>query len=355
MNCLFKIKNRIRLLLPPGKLPWLANFKKPPSQPARILCMTAAGMGDVIMDVPAFCVLKQKYPNAELTVLTHFNRGGNEICRLVPDIDETIDIGLKNFRWPTVIFFMLGRFWKLMFQLRKKHFDLAIAFWPNPVRRLLLAGIGSKYWIYGNLRDDFPGQQNKRLLQLLRVEISDKKPVFRIPTPENSKQILPDNLPRPFIGIHPFCGMQWRQWSKFDELRERLAKLSGTIIVVGRKKDYNFQGPGLNLVNKLSIPELFWVIKQCDVFVTADSGPMHISLIVGAPTVAIFGPVKPSMRISKQETTPHTILYKPTAESEKTVHATQRKTLSNKAMQSIIVKEVFEVVEKLLNKKFPSL
>jgi ADP-heptose:LPS heptosyltransferase len=347
--------NKLRLLLPLEKLPWLTNFKEPSVIPRRILCMTAAGIGDVIMELPAICAVKQKYPNAQLTVLTHFNRGGNEICKLVPAIDETIDIGLHSYRWGSVIRFMLTRFWKLLFQLRKKNFDLAIVFWPNPVRKLLLAGLGSKFWIYSNLRGEFPSEQNRRLLQLLGIEITDKKPPFQIPVPPNHKQILPDNLPKPFIGVHPFCGMQWRQWSKFDELREQLTKLPGTVIVVGSKKDYRSTSPGLDLVNKLSIPELFWLIKQCDVFITADSGPMHISLAVGTPTVAIFGPVKPSLRISPQETTPHTILYRPSDESEKTAYAIQRKILTNEAMQSISVDEVLEATEKLLNKKSPLL
>ncbi len=346
--------SKLGLLLPLSRQAWLANFTQPPSQPRRILCMTAAGIGDVIMELPAICAVKQKFPDAELTVLAHFNRGADEICKLVHPVDETIDIGLKNYRWTTVIRFMLGRFWGLLLQLRKRNFDLCIMFWPNPVRKLLLAGLGSKYWLCGNLRNDFPGEQNRRILQPLDIEITDKKPPFRIPAPPNSNQILPDNLPRPLIGVHPFCGMQWRQWRKFDALREQLAKLPGTIIVIGNRNDYEFKGPGLNLVNKLSLTELFWVIKQCDVFVTADSGPMHISLAIGTPTVAIFGPVKPALRISPTETTPHTILYKPSEESEKTAYAIQRKTLSNEAMQSISVDEVLEEIKKLLNKKTPS-
>jgi len=340
--------SKLGLLLPLSKPAWLANFKEPPPQPKKILCMTAAGIGDVIMELPAICAVKQKFPDAELTVLAHFNRGANEICKLVPAINETIDIGLHSYRWGSVIRFMLTRFWKLLLQLRKKNFDLAIVFWPNPVRKLLLAGLGSKYWLCGNLRNDFPGEQNKHLLKLLDIELGDTKPTFKIPTPPNHNQILPDNLPRPLIGVHPFCGMQWRQWSKFDELREQLAKLPGTVIVVGSKKDYLSKAPGLDLVNKLSIPELFWVIKQCDVFVTADSGPMHISLAVGTPTVAIFGPVKPSLRVSPQETTPHTILYRPSEESEKTAYAIQRKILTNEAMQSISIEEVLEKIKNQL-------
>jgi heptosyltransferase-1/heptosyltransferase-2 len=310
--------------------------------------MTAAGIGDVIMELPAICAVKQKFPDAELTVLAHFNRGADEICKLVPAIDKTIDIGLKNYHWPTVISFMLGRFWGLLFQLRKKNFDLAIVFWPNPVRKLLLAGLGSKYWIYSNLRGEFPGEQNRRLLQPFGIEITDEKPSFQVPVPQNHNQILLDNLPRPFIGVHPFCGMDWKEWTRFDELREQLAKLPGTIIVVGNRNDYEFKGHGLNLVNKLSIMELFWVIKQCDVFITADSGPMHISLALGTPTVAIFGVVGPARLISKNQTTPHITLYRPTAESEKTTHPTERKILSNEAMQSISVDEVLKCVKKYL-------
>lgn len=155
---------RLRLLLPLGRLPWLTNFKEPPAQPRHILYMAAAGLGDVIMDMPAIHALKQKFPNAKLAVLTHFNRGSYEICKLAPSVDQTIDIGLKNFHWPTVIRFMLGRFWRLLFQLRKKNFDLAIVFWPNPVRKLLLAGLGSKYWIYSNLRNEFPWPAKEKCL-----------------------------------------------------------------------------------------------------------------------------------------------------------------------------------------------
>ena len=40
--------------------------------------MTAMGLGDVIMDLPAIRALKQKFPDARLTVLSYFNSGGGE-------------------------------------------------------------------------------------------------------------------------------------------------------------------------------------------------------------------------------------------------------------------------------------
>jgi len=45
-----------------------------------------------------------------------------------------------------------------------------------------------------------------------------------------------------------------------------------------------------NLVNKTSIEELMAKIKKLDLFITGDSGPMHIAAAFNIPTVSIFGP-----------------------------------------------------------------
>jgi len=47
--------------------------------------------------------------------------------------------------------------------------------------------------------------------------------------------------------------------------------------------------PTLNLIGKTNLQELFSCIKHCSVFLTNDSGPMHIAAALGVPTVAIFG------------------------------------------------------------------
>jgi heptosyltransferase-2 len=47
-----------------------------------------------------------------------------------------------------------------------------------------------------------------------------------------------------------------------------------------------------NLAGKTNIKELCAYIGACSLFVTNDSGPMHIAAAYGVPTVAIFGPTK---------------------------------------------------------------
>ncbi|SMN17340.1 ADP-heptose--lipooligosaccharide heptosyltransferase II [uncultured Candidatus Thioglobus sp.] len=47
-----------------------------------------------------------------------------------------------------------------------------------------------------------------------------------------------------------------------------------------------------NLAGKTSIPELIDLLSNLDLFITGDSGPMHVAAAFQVPTVAIFGPTK---------------------------------------------------------------
>jgi heptosyltransferase-2 len=47
-----------------------------------------------------------------------------------------------------------------------------------------------------------------------------------------------------------------------------------------------------NLVGSTTIPELINRISDLDLFITGDSGPMHVAAAFQVPTVAIFGPTK---------------------------------------------------------------
>jgi heptosyltransferase-2 len=47
-----------------------------------------------------------------------------------------------------------------------------------------------------------------------------------------------------------------------------------------------------NLAGKTTIPELINHISHLDLFITGDSGPMHVAAAFEVPTVAIFGPTK---------------------------------------------------------------
>jgi heptosyltransferase-2 len=47
-----------------------------------------------------------------------------------------------------------------------------------------------------------------------------------------------------------------------------------------------------NLAGKTTIPELIRKISELDLFITGDSGPMHVAAAFQIPTVALFGPTR---------------------------------------------------------------
>ena len=46
----------------------------------------------------------------------------------------------------------------------------------------------------------------------------------------------------------------------------------------------------INACGKTNINELAVLIKKCQVFISADSSPLHIASAVGTPFIALFGP-----------------------------------------------------------------
>ena len=55
--------------------------------------------------------------------------------------------------------------------------------------------------------------------------------------------------------------------------------------------------PVVDLVGKTDLIELAGAIQACDLLITHDSGPMHLAFLARTPTIALFGPTRPSERL----------------------------------------------------------
>jgi ADP-heptose:LPS heptosyltransferase/O-antigen/teichoic acid export membrane protein len=125
-------------------------------------------------------------------------------------------------------------------------------------------------------------------------------------------------LARPWIGIHaggriyqiPDAGAPGgiarlsRRWpvERFGALARRLTEECGaTVFLTGAPEEARTSalvaGPSvtgcIDTTGRLSLAETAALMEQCDVFVTNDTGPMHMAFALGVPTVAIFGPTDP--------------------------------------------------------------
>ena len=103
------------------------------------------------------------------------------------------------------------------------------------------------------------------------------------------------------IGINP--GAQYgiaKRWhpERFGFVADRLAREYGAkVIIFGGPGDVSTAGAvhasmredALNLAGKTGLRGLMALTRRCRIFITNDSGPMHISAALGVPTLAVFG------------------------------------------------------------------
>jgi heptosyltransferase-2 len=109
-----------------------------------------------------------------------------------------------------------------------------------------------------------------------------------------------------WIGINPGAAYgSAKRWlpERFAEVANTLARnLDAGILItggpgeadVGRDIESALHSPCLNLAGKTSVRQLMAVISHCGLFVTNDSGPMHVAAAFGVPIVALFGSTDPT-------------------------------------------------------------
>ena len=116
---------------------------------------------------------------------------------------------------------------------------------------------------------------------------------------------LLDQRTSPIVGVHTSGGRAIKQWppERFRELARRLIdERDATIVLTGGDSDRELvravkadlpPSRVVDLCGTLDLTVLAAVIERLDLFVTGDTGPMHVAHAVGTPTVSIFGPSDP--------------------------------------------------------------
>ncbi|MBI3813912.1 MAG: lipopolysaccharide heptosyltransferase II [Nitrospinae bacterium] len=104
------------------------------------------------------------------------------------------------------------------------------------------------------------------------------------------------------IGASYGSAKRWMP-ERFAELGDSIYdELKGEVILFGSSDDFNIENEikekmrhkPFSLAGKTTLKSLAAWIKRCSLFITNDSGPMHIAAAVGTPIVAIFGSTDPS-------------------------------------------------------------
>lgn len=286
----------------------------------RILIRGVNWIGDAVITLPAIRAIRRAIPDTQISLLV--KPWVAEIFKGCPDVDEIIPYD-EQYKGVT------GKL-KLVRTLRQKKFDKAILL-QNAFDAALIAWLAGIPERIGYQRDYrgclltkcIPLKSNAGKHQVYYyldlLEEAGIKPVTAGPyiylsdeERENARALLNSSPitphPSPLIGINPGAtygsAKRWPAEHFAELIRKIINELDGRVLIFGSPaeveiadeivKQLGTQNSELkthilNMTGKTSLRELAALISECDVFITNDSGPMHIAAALHVPTVALFG------------------------------------------------------------------
>jgi len=282
----------------------------------KILVRAANWIGDAVMSLPAVRAIRGRFPDAAIHVLARpwvaalYEREGS--------IDEIIVLeGKPGFR-------DVRQKWRAVRRLRDERYDVAVLL-PNSFESAILVWLAGITERIGYARDgrsplltlappppkrgEIPKHERYYYLELLRRAemISSLPDVPEIRFDRNDeasargKQLLKaEGCDRAVIGVSPgaaYGGAKRWPAERFAEAAAHLARDWGaSIAVFGSAAEHDLceavagATSGVNFAGRTSLRDFIDMTAACRLFLTNDSGAMHIASASGVPTITVFGP-----------------------------------------------------------------
>lgn len=312
-------------------------------EPARILVIDFGQLGDVVLSLPALRAIRERFPDARIT--TAVGKPGAEVVELSGYADEMLIVDRVALRdGPKLL--AIGRIFKLVKEVRGKEVDLAIdlhslsetnllGFLSGAAQRLYSRRPGRSLDFLANFRPRPPIEVDHRKRHLtdryldvllpLGVKDADRRPQLRARPQDGAvieKLLEKEKAEKgaPLIGLFPGAGHPSRRWplERFAELADFLVRNDGVkpIVFAGPEEREQVRQmkklfPESTIVfDRLNIPQLAAAQARLAVFVSNDTGPMHIAAAVGTPVVLLLDRRAPESYLPLGDQ--HSVIYSST-------------------------------------------
>lgn len=285
-----------------------------------VLVLRLDRIGDVFMSLPALADLRAALPAARIRLAV--GQWSAEAARTAP-VDDVL---VWNAPWvgrPAEGADTFGALYRKASALRPSGIDLAIDLQGDVRASLLLWSTRARHRVgYANTGGGYLlthvvpldetvswVEQNRRAVAMAtgRPTGTERAEVLTADERDFARRLF-ENFSlegrRPIVAVHPSGGRLVKQWdvTRWVDVAARLqVENAATILVTGSAADRELAAAllkrlprrGHDLTGRLSLREMLAVLERLDLFLTADSGPMHMACAVDAPVVAIFGPSDP--------------------------------------------------------------
>ncbi|MGE0267712.1 MAG: lipopolysaccharide heptosyltransferase II [Candidatus Omnitrophota bacterium] len=338
----------------------------------RILVVNVNWLGDVIFSSPVFRALRQHNPDAHIACMAVPRV--REILECIDVIDEVIEYDEEGRH--------KGLLAKLKFigTLKRKGFDEAF-FLSRSFSRVFLVAlaniplrIGYENKKRGKFLShviEFPSgdihrsEYYLRVVQSYGIKVEDFRSVLNVPDKEEEdmQRILATNDVNPgdyVIAVNPGGNWDLKRWpaESFSRLVDYISgNLAAKIVMTGSEKDIGLvnqicsglktiQKPVI-LTGKITLKQLLALMKRSNIFISADSGPLHMAGSVGCASIGIFGPTRPEVTGPRGKREP-IILQKEVGCNKKACYYLECR--DNTCMQAVTVEDVYAAIRQIQNK-----
>ena len=323
----------------------------------KILIELPTWLGDAIMATPALENLFAAYPDAEITLVGSYV--STEALKAHPRASRVVIDKTKAKGWRPLNVYRLAK-------MLGPH-DLAVSFRSHIYSRLLLKLTGTKkIYLYNKKTTHYPlpttHSARSAVHQVEKYHSFINTVTGRNDTPGPLRLYWPKkSFSHPALGINPGATYgSAKRWypEKFAEVASALADRFDIVIFGGPAEtdiandiEKMIKEKGVknvtNLAGKTTIPELCSTIAGLDLFITGDSGPMHIAAAYQVPTVAIFGPTR--HKETSQWMNPKSIIVRHELECAPCMKRTCP-IKTHACMKEISAEEVIDAANRLLPK-----
>ena len=278
----------------------------------KILIIKPQAIGDVLLSTPVIENMRHHFPDAEINFLTQ------SYCREVlegnPYLNRvlTYDIGHGDSSYC------------LIRNIHKQNYDLVLDLFGNPRTAIIVFNSDARYrvgfrfkWraLAYNIKVKPRSSEvhniefNLDAVRALGLEVISDKPKFYLNGVhmEFAEEFFTksDLAGKQVIGFNPSGTWPTKVWSeeKWSELGRMFSKDSRILLFWGYDKEKELAeriqkaiGKSAVLIPEVNLKYMAALIKKCRLFVTNDTGPMHIAWVSGANTAAIFGPTNSNLQ-----------------------------------------------------------
>jgi predicted lipopolysaccharide heptosyltransferase III len=287
-----------------------------------ILLIQLKRLGDLILTTPAIAAIRQKFPDAHITLVV-----SHACAPLVPAL-AGVDRTYIMRRGPSDF--------GILVRIARTRYDACIDFTRNNRSALLTwlsrakqrvgshrikrrARIRQKAYnefVPGRMRDRHMVDYNLSLLEPLGIR--DVSPPVQLVLPTEACHAAIElqsryKIAEPFVVFHPGSARIEKFWQPHrwaEVITNAMARWHVTAVLTGGSstqekahlaeieallpRPTSDSGPGIvDLSGKIDLLTLAALVAQARLLVTVDSAPMHLAAAMGTPQVILFGPTNP--------------------------------------------------------------